>query len=123
MPSFSKRSTDNLATCHRDLQKVAHEAIKHFDFTVICGHRGKAEQQKAFREKKSKLQWPLSRHNKLPSLAMDCVPHPLNWQDKASFDKMGAVMKEAAKTVGVKIKWGGDFRDWYDGPHFQIELF
>ena len=123
MPSFSKRSTDNLATCHRDLQKVAHEAIKHFDFTVICGHRGKAEQQKAFREKKSKLQWPLSRHNKLPSLAMDCVPHPLNWQDKASFDKMGAVMKEAAKKVGVKIKWGGDFRDWYDGPHFQIELF
>ena len=120
MPSFSKRSTDNLATCHRDLQKVAHEAIKHFDFTVIQGHRGKAEQNKAYREKKSKLQWPLSRHNKLPSLAMDCVPHPLNWQDKASFDKMGAVMKEAAKTVGVKIKWGGDFRDWYDGPHVEL---
>ena len=120
MPTFSKRSTDNLATCHRDLQKVAHEAIKHFDFTVIQGHRGKAEQNKAYREKKSKLQWPLSRHNKLPSLAMDCVPHPLNWQDKASFDKMGAVMKEAAKTVGVKIKWGGDFRDWYDGPHVEL---
>ena len=120
MPSFSKRSTDNLATCHRDLQKVAHEAIKHFDFTVIQGHRGKAEQNKAYREKKSKLQWPLSYHNKLPSLAMDCVPHPLNWQDKASFDKMGAVMKEAAKTVGVKIKWGGDFRDWYDGPHVEL---
>jgi hypothetical protein len=122
MPTFSKRSTDNLATCHRDLQKVAHEAIKHFDFVVICGHRGKAEQQKAFREKKSKLQWPNSLHNKLPSLAMDCVPVPLNWQDKASFDKMGAVMKEAAKTVGVRITWGGNFRDWYDGPHVQLEL-
>jgi len=120
MPTFSKRSTDNLATCHRDLQKVAHEAIKHFDFTVIQGHRGKAEQNKAYREKKSKLQWPLSYHNKLPSLAMDCVPHPLNWQDKASFDKMGAVMKEAAKTVGVKIKWGGDWPDFYDGPHVEL---
>ena len=120
MPSFSKRSIDNLDSCHPDLRKVAHEAIKHFDFTVICGHRGKAEQNKAFAEGKSKLKWPDSKHNKTPSMAMDCVPHPLNWQDKASFDKMGAVMKEAAKTVGVKIKWGGDFRDWYDGPHVEL---
>jgi len=123
MPTFSKRSTDNLATCHRDLQKVAHEAIRHFDFTVIQGHRGKAEQNKAYREKKSKLQWPLSYHNKLPSMAMDCVPHPVDWTDKKAFDEMGRVMKEAAKKVGVRITWGGDFRDWYDGPHFQIELF
>jgi len=120
MPSFSKRSTDNLATCHRDLQKVAHEAIKHFDFTVICGHRGKAEQQKAFKDKKSKLQWPNSLHNKLPSMAMDCTPYPLDWTDKASFHAMAHAMKAAAITVGVKIKWGGDWKDFFDGPHFEL---
>jgi hypothetical protein len=36
MPTFSKRSTDNLATCHRDLQKVAHEAIKSFRGTPVA---------------------------------------------------------------------------------------
>jgi peptidoglycan L-alanyl-D-glutamate endopeptidase CwlK len=120
MPSFSKRSTDNLATCHRDLQKVAHEAIKHFDFVVICGHRGKAEQQKAFREKKSKLQWPLSHHNKLPSLAMDCVPHPVDWNDKAAFEELAKVMKAAAEKVGVRITWGGSWKDFVDMPHWEL---
>ena len=50
MPTFSKRSLDNLAACHPDLQKVAHEAIKHLDFTVICGHRGREAQNKAYKK-------------------------------------------------------------------------
>lgn len=120
MPSFSKRSLDNLATCHADLQKVAHEAIKTFDFTVIEGHRGEAAQNKAYAEQKSKLKYPNSKHNKKPSLAFDAAPYPLDWGDRKSFDTMGKHMKDAAKKVGVKIKWGGDFKDFYDGPHFEL---
>ena len=120
MPSFSKRSLDNLATCHKDLQRVAHEAIKHFDFTVICGHRGKAEQEKAFRDKKSKVQWPDSKHNKVPALAMDCTPVPLDWKDITSFHEMAKHMKAAARKLGVTIRWGGDFRDFFDGPHWEL---
>jgi len=120
MPSFSKRSIDNLDSCHPDLRKVAHEAIKHFDFTVICGHRGKAEQNKAFAEGKSKLKWPDSKHNKTPSMAMDCVPHPLDWSDTQSFHAMAKVMKAAAKKLGVTMRWGGDFKNFFDGPHFEV---
>lgn len=120
MPHFSKRSLDNLGQCHPDLQKVAHEAIKHFDFTVICGHRNKADQDKAVREGKSKAKWPNSKHNKTPSLAFDAVPHPVDWNDIGRFRTMAQHMKTAAKKVGVKITWGGDFKGFFDGPHFEL---
>jgi len=121
MPTFSKRSLDNLATCHPDLQKVAHEAIQTFDFTVICGHRNKADQDKAYKEGKSKLKYPASKHNKTPSLAMDCTPYPLDWNDTKSFHAMADHMKKAAKTVKVGIVWGGDWKSFFDGPHFELK--
>jgi hypothetical protein len=120
MPKFSESSLRHLEQCHPHLQQVAHEAIKHFDFKVICGHRGKAEQDKAFREKKSKVRWPDSKHNKNPSKAFDAVPVPLDWDDIDSFREMAAAMKDAAKRVHVSIRWGGDFKGFFDGPHFEI---
>ena len=120
MPSFSKSSLDHLKQCHPDLQKVAHECIKHYDFSVICGHRGKADQDKAVREGKSKAKWPTSKHNAQPSRAFDAVPVPLDWKNIASFNAMAGHMKTAARTVGVKIRWGGDFKGFFDGPHFEL---
>ena len=120
MPVLSKRSQDTLAQCHPDLQKVAKEAIKHLAFTVYTGHRGKAAQDKAFAEKKSKVKWPNSKHNRKPSLAFDAYPDPLDWNDIKRFDHMGRVIKEAAKKVNVKITWGGDWASFRDRPHFEL---
>lgn len=120
MPSFSKRSLDNLAQCDERLQKVAKECIKTFDFTVIQGFRGEADQNKAFREGKSKLQWPASKHNRRPSHAFDATPVPLDWDDIKAFQAMGRAMKQAAHKVGVKITWGGDWKSFKDFPHFEI---
>lgn len=120
MHHFSKASLDNLAECHPDLQKVAREAIKHFDFRVICGHRGKSAQDKAYAEGRSKVKFPNSKHNKTPSHAFDAVPVPLDWSDIKSFHTMAGHMKAAAQKVGVKITWGGDFKGFFDGPHFEI---
>jgi hypothetical protein len=110
----------NLEQCHPDLRKVAREAIKHFDFKVICGHRGKAAQDQAVATGKSKAKWPTSKHNATPSNAFDAVPVPLDWSDLQSFHAMAKVMKAAAKTVGVRIRWGGDFKNFFDGPHFEL---
>jgi peptidoglycan L-alanyl-D-glutamate endopeptidase CwlK len=120
MPTFSKRSLDNLKTCHPDLQKVAHECIKHYDFTVIEGHRGKIAQDKAVATGKSKAKWPTSKHNSTPSKAFDATPVPLDWNDTKAFQAMATAMKAAATRVGVKIKWGGDFKGFFDGPHFEL---
>ncbi len=120
MPVLNQRSLDNLATCHPNLQKVAKEAIKTFNFQVICGHRGKAAQDKAYRDKKSKVKWPNSKHNKNPAMAFDATPLPLDWKDIESFRTMAKHMKAAAKKLGITMRWGGDFKNFFDGPHFEL---
>ena len=62
MPSFGRDSKRILATCHPKIQIILHEVIKHFDCTVIRGHRGKAAQNEAFRTGASKKPWPTSLH-------------------------------------------------------------
>ena len=42
---------------------------------IVCGHRNKEDQNKAFAEGKSKLKWPKGKHNKLPSQAVDAAPY------------------------------------------------
>jgi peptidoglycan L-alanyl-D-glutamate endopeptidase CwlK len=120
MPHFSASSLKYLGECDPGLQKVAHEAIKTFDFKVICGHRGKNAQDQAYATGKSKVRFPHSKHNQTPSHAFDAVPVPLDWNNIDSFKAMAKAMKAAAKTVGVHIKWGGDFKNFFDGPHFEI---
>lgn len=55
---FGGNSIKKLKTCHVALQLLMGEAIKTspIDFTIVCGHRGKEEENKAFRTGNSKLQ-------------------------------------------------------------------
>lgn len=121
MPVFSKRSNDNLAEAHPLLQQVMQEAIKDFDFTVIEGYRGKEEQEKAFKEKKSKARFGQSPHNFKPALAVDVMPYPDAFKAKAEvWDAMGAAILAAAERIGVKVTWGRDFKGLVDKPHFEL---
>ena len=62
MPFFSPKSEERLSTCHPDLQTVCRELIKQYDFSVLCGHRNKAEQDAAFAAGNSRLKYPQSKH-------------------------------------------------------------
>ena len=55
--NLSKRSLDNLNTCHKDLQLIVKEAIKHsqVDFIIIEGERTVERQQMLFDKGKSKV--------------------------------------------------------------------
>lgn len=80
MPNYGKSSKGKLATCHEDLQKVMNVVIQLFDNTILCGRRNKAEQTKYFNEKRSKVEYPDSKHNDSPtSSAVDAAPYPINW--------------------------------------------
>lgn len=127
MPKFSNASKQRLATCHEDIRTVCNELIKYIDFSVICGHRGKADQDKAFKEGKSKLQFPKSAHNPIPSRAVDITPYPLDWNDIGSFKELhGAfvVVAQKLKEEG-KIKsefvWGGNWKKLKDYPHYELK--
>ena len=121
MPRFSKTSLARLATCHVDLQWVAHEAIREVDFVVLCGHRGEAEQREAFRTGHSKVDWPKSRHNATPSEAMDLAPYPLDWGDRAAFCALAVVVLRVADKLGVPIVWGGSWQAFKDLPHYELK--
>ena len=128
MPSFGKSSQDKLATCDPRLQKVFNEVIKYFDCTVIEGHRGEEAQNKAFAEGKSKLKYPQSKHNKIPSLAADVLPYPIDWNDTNRMRYFAGFVVGIAATMGIKLRWGGDWNQntelkdnsFNDLPHFEL---
>lgn len=128
MPALGKASQEKLATCDPRLQKVFNEVIKHFDCTVIEGHRGEAAQNKAFAEGKSKLKYPQGKHNKTPSLAADVLPYPIDWNDTNRMRYFAGFVVGIAATMGIKLRWGGDWNQntelkdnsFNDLPHFEL---
>lgn len=128
MPAFSKLSAERLATCDPRLQLVLNEVIQHFDCSVIFGHRTKPEQDQAVAEGRSKTPWPTSKHNAVPSLAVDVVPHPIEWSDRERHHYFAGWVMAIAASKGIKLRWGGDWngdtqvRDnvFDDLVHFEI---
>ena len=127
MPQFSQRSLDRISTTHPDLQKVLKEAIINGpDFTIIFGHRGEEDQEKAFREGKSRLRWPQSKHNQLPSTAVDIAPWTggIDWQNINAFRRLASYIMGIADANGVRMRWGGDWdRDWSEEDERSLRDF
>lgn len=134
MPTFSKASSDKLATCHPELQILFDEVIQWFDCTVTEGFRDQAAQDKAFVEGHSDKKWPDGNHNKKPSTAVDVYPCPIDMKDKERFYYFAGVVKGIAKMLKQEekmtrdIRWGGDWdndtdlhdQKLYDLVHFEL---
>lgn len=128
MPQFSEASRNKLLTCDQRLVRVCEAVIKVYDFTVLEGHRSVDRQDELFRTGKSKKRGGESKHNRDPSLAVDLVPYPIDWDDSKRFFLLAGMMFQAAAAEGVSIRWGGDWdRDWqhhdqtfHDLPHFEL---
>jgi peptidoglycan L-alanyl-D-glutamate endopeptidase CwlK len=109
-----------LSTCHDKIKEIIFEAINHFDFTVLEGHRGEAAQNLAVAQKRSQTPWPKSKHNSMPSKAIDIAPYPIDWKNIERFKELGALMKKIAAEKGIALRWGGDFKSFKDYPHFEL---
>jgi peptidoglycan L-alanyl-D-glutamate endopeptidase CwlK len=128
------RSEPLLAEMHPDLAKVVRRfsEIAPFKFRLTEVLRTSERQAQLVKAGASKTL--KSRH--LPhsadglSRAFDLIP--LVDMDKDGkieaeemyawplYHKLAPVMKQAAKDVGVPIEWGGDWRSFKDGPHWQL---
>ena len=125
---FSASSKRHLSTCDERLQRVFNKVIERYDCTIICGHRNEAAQTLAFESGQSKLQWPDSNHNALPSKAVDVMPYPINWSDYQRSAHFAGYVLGVAEEMGIKLRWGGDWdRDgqlqdqrFKDYPHFEL---
>ena len=125
MYTLGPRSKMRLNGVHPDLVKVVERAIQitTVDFTVLEGVRDPLRQRTLVDSGAS--QTMNGRH--IPGAdgyakAVDLgawVDDQIDWSWPL-YHKIAAAMKEAAKQVGVPIEWGGDWKSFKDGPHFQL---
>ena len=128
MAKFGRRSRENLSTCHEDLQKVFNEVIKHVDCSILEGHRDERTQDRYYEEGKTKVRYPMGRHNSKPSRAVDVVPYPGDWDDRERFHLFGGFVLGMARGMGITLRWGGDWNMNFevddnrfdDFPHFEL---
>lgn len=117
---FGLRSLMRLRGIHPDLRKVMDRAIAttHIDFTILQGLRTLEEQKKLM--KMGATRTMRSRH--LTGHAVDIgalVSGKVRW-DWPLYSELAKIVKKAAKDVNVPIEWGGDWKTFKDGPHFQL---
>ena len=120
MFKLGKRSIERLQGVHPDLVRVVERAIDltPVDFTVIEGLRSPERQQTLVASGAS--QTLNSRH--ITGHAVDLgawVDNQVDWSWPL-YAKIANAMKAAAKELGVAIVWGGDWRTFKDGPHFEL---
>lgn len=121
-------STKRLSGVHPHLVRVMTRALQEapFPFRVIDGLRTLERQKELVRIGASKTM--RSRH--LTGHAVDIVPlvdldrdgkletdELFNWP---LINKLAPVVKAAAAAEGVAIEWGGDWKTFKDGPHWQL---
>lgn len=105
---------------HPDLVAVIRLAIQvtEIDFSVTEGLRNLERQKQLVAAGKSKR--VNSRH--LTGHAVDLaavVDGRVNW-DWKYYEQIAKAMKQAANELGISIEWGGDWKTFKDGVHFQL---
>ena len=128
MPRFGKKSRYRLLSCDYRLQKVLDEVIKYVDCSVLEGHRDERTQDKLYSEGKTKVRYPMGKHNSNPSRAVDVVPYPIDWKDRERFHLFAGFVLGIARSMGIKLRWGGDWNmnfevddnKFDDFPHFEL---
>lgn len=122
--AFGERSLSRLAQAHPDLRRVFMRAIamSPLDFTILEVLRTPERQRLLVAQGASRTM--RSRHLPHPvfSHAVDAAPvinGQVSW-DWPLYRRLAPVIKEAARLENVPIEWGGDWRSFKDGPHWQL---
>ena len=118
--SLGQRSKDRLKGVDERLVKVVERAIEltEIDFTVLEGLRTPERQKQLVNEGFS--QTLKSKH--LTGHAVDLgalVNGAVSW-DKEHYHTISKAMKKSAEELKINIRWGGDFKSFFDGPHFEL---
>lgn len=117
---LGSRSLSRLEGVHPDLVKVIHRAaaLSDIDFTVLEGLRTVARQKQLVAAGASKTM--NSRH--ITGHAVDLavlIGGKVRW-DWPLYNKLSVFVKQAAKDLDIPVEWGGDWKSFKDGPHWQL---
>ena len=141
---LSKRSLASLEGVDPRLVKVVKRAIQitEQDFVVTEGLRTREQMKinygkgrtvaelarhgieaKYAKPKESKVTWlnnPFAS-NHASGKAVDIYPYPVDYNDLRKYAKINEAMQKAAKELGVKVEWGGNWSKSKDYPHFEVK--
>lgn len=123
MIKYGKASRAKIDELDGRLQTLLHRysdvAPESLDLSVICGFRGEAEQNAAFKLGRSKLQWPMSAHNKQPAKAFDFNPYPFtSFNDRDAWLLRQGALRIVAAIHGIRLK---PLIEW-DLPHVELDV-
>ena len=83
MPRFGTKSKMQLHTCDERLVDLFREVVKHFDCTVIEGHRGKDKQNEAYNKGNSKIKFSNDKYCESPNTIMVVTPYTIEINNNA----------------------------------------
>jgi peptidoglycan L-alanyl-D-glutamate endopeptidase CwlK len=114
------RSLARLEGVHPDLVRIVKKAadISDLDFTVLEGLRTVERQKELVKQGASKTM--NSRH--LTGHAVDLAPMingKISW-DWPLYKRLAKTIKAAAAVERLPLQWGGDWRTFKDGPHWEL---
>jgi len=120
MYKLSKRSHERLRGVSPDLCAVVKRAIEltDIDFGVSEGLRDERTQREYVAKGASTTM--KSRH--LTGHAVDLYAYVggmARWEWPL-YEKIATAMFKAADELGVDLEWGGNWKSFKDGPHFQL---
>ena len=117
---LGQRSLSRLEGVHPDLVRVVKKAaaMSDLDFTVLEGLRTVERQKELFANGATKTM--NSRH--ITGHAVDLAPMlggQISW-DWPLYARLSKIVKVAAAAEKVPLQWGGDWRTFKDGPHWEL---
>jgi peptidoglycan L-alanyl-D-glutamate endopeptidase CwlK len=125
---ISPMSDKKLACVHPDLVRVVRRMAADWTdpdlgWIITCSGRTVAEQK--LMVAKGASQTMRSRHIIAPNGYAHAVDFAMTLKGAPKWDwplyaKMASAMKIAARAEGIPIEWGGDWKAFKDGPHFQL---
>ena len=143
MYQLGKKSKAELSSCHTDLQKIVHTAIRltDVDFAIVEGHRSIERQQLLYDAGRSKIDGVTKKgkHNYSPSLAFDIcaiVKGKASWRE-CYLAYLGGILMVTANMLYEKgvisstLRWGGNWdgdgeiitdQSFIDLPHFELKV-
>ncbi len=124
---LNTRSKNNLKGVHPVLIKIVEKASEIFTskynqesyFVIIEGVRTLERQKELYYANKSQTldSYHLTGHAVDVAIFLN---KNITWDFK-DYQKFADIMKQAATDLGYEITWGGDWKKFRDGPHFQID--
>ena len=119
--ALTARDRQRLVGVHADLVRVLERAARDgaIPWRVTEGVRSMDRQAELVAGGKS--QTMRSRHltGHAVDLAVEDGRGGVVW-DRPSYDRLAVEILAAAKAENVPVEWGGNFRSFFDGPHFQL---